>query len=199
MTVACRAPEHPLKRTLVVGGVASYVTTTLTQKLARWGFAVESHQEMRPKMAAHVSSGIDAVIVFAEMVPRRNIVDAWVAAAGSAGIPAIVLTRQESTWPKVMDRFGFRPLNPVTANAVATNEEEQPVMKTPSTTSAAAVTPITYVPKPTREATPFDGKLEEMEVLLAELREAGLTSLQWSAEKGLDYEAVVKVRGHRSI
>ncbi|WP_415829706.1 hypothetical protein, partial [Corallococcus exiguus] len=116
---------HPMKRALVVGGVASYVHGTLAKKLARWGFVVEGHQEMRARMTAAVSAArFDALLIFAEMVPTRTVIEDWEAAAESSGVPCIVLDRHEAHWPKALARHGYEPINPVTASAVATTHEE---------------------------------------------------------------------------
>lgn len=184
---------HPMKRALVVGGIASFVHGTLGRKLARWGFVVEGHQEMRTRMTASVSGvHYDALLLFAEMVPGgRTVIAQWQEAASRAGVPCIVLDRHESHWPKALARHGYEPINPVTASAVATTHEEvMPNAPNPAASSASA-------PRPASQ--PFEDLMTQLEVLLAEMKDAGLETLSWSRGKGLDYEAVIRTRGHRAV
>jgi hypothetical protein len=116
-----------LIRTLVVGGVASYVNETAKKKLARWGLSVEWHvemgkgrQEANPSAPAHC----EAIIVFGEMLSQRKYIDPWVDYARGRGILVAVLDRHESHWPKQFERFGFKTIPAVAAAAVAEPEEQ---------------------------------------------------------------------------
>ncbi|RYZ34618.1 MAG: hypothetical protein EOO71_38460 [Myxococcaceae bacterium] len=185
------ARAHPMKRALVVGGVASFVQGTLGKKLARWGFVVEGHQEMRSRMTAAVSAvRFDVLFIFAEMVPSRAVIEQWADAAKHSGVPCVVLDRHESHWPKALARHGYEPINPVTASAVAVTHEEA-MSTTPP--------PPRSTPTPRPPGQPFEDLMTQLEVLLTEMKDAGLETLSWSRGKGLDYEAVIRTRGHRAV
>lgn len=165
-----------MTRTLVVGGVASYVNETARKKLCRWGLAVEWHvpmgkvkQENNPSADARC----EAIIVFDDMVSNKSVPKAWASFARERGIPHAVIDRHESHWPAQFERQGFRPIPPVAAAAVADTEEEpQPMAQ--------------QKPAPQQPPTEYHERLSFLKEQLRELAEKdGVQALTWDAKSGL--------------
>lgn len=171
-----RPSDNPMKRTMVVGGVASYVKGTMRQKLATWGFDVVAHREMKERMTPGGVTGHQALIIFEEMVPSRDVVNAWRAEASRVGVECITLDRHESHWPKVLDRHGYRKISPITAAAVAASEE------------AMATPPVKVVPPPPEPtkapSKALEEKLDQIKLLLLEAKELGLHRLTFDGTSG---------------
>lgn len=165
-----------LTRTLVVGGVSSYVNETARKKLARWGLAVEWHVEMgKSKQEAHPSADAhcEAIIVFSEMVSQRKYIDPWREYARTRGIPCAVLDRHESHWPAQFERQGFKTIPPVAAAAVANLEEEpRPMAQTK--------------PTPSQQPSEYHERLAYLKEALRELADKdGVQTLSWDAKSGM--------------
>jgi hypothetical protein len=164
-----------LTRTLVVGGVASYVNETARKKLARWGLSVEWHvpmgkakQENNPSADARC----EAVVVFGDMVSNKAVTKAWAAFARERSIPCAIIDRHESHWPAQFDRQGFKTIPAVAAAAVAEPEEQPMAQQQPK---AAPAPPSEY-----------HDRLSFLKEALRELAEKdGVQSLSWDAKSGL--------------
>lgn len=176
--------QHPMKRAMVIGAVASFMAETGSKKLARWGIAVDPklHVDIdksarRPALVPAGSA--DIVVIFCDMVGDRGVVAKWKEAARQAAKPCIILTRHEASWGEEMKRQGLEPINPVTAAAVAITKDEDKM---------EPKKPAQVVPIPAKPAAPAAGFLERKEKLKALLKEMsekdGLREVMFSPETG---------------
>lgn len=182
--------DHPMKRAIVVGGVASFVHETAAKKLARWGFVIERHVEMGKHRKAAIPSGrVDAVIIFSDMMPSRDDVRLWREEAEQiARLPCVVLPRKESHWPEAMRRSGFEPINPVTASAVAITEEDEEMAGADQKHPGGGGKVVQIAPS---GSAAFMSRKEQLKKLLKEMAEQdGVREVIFSPESGLSLKRV---------
>jgi hypothetical protein len=196
-----RPNERPMKRAMVIGGVASFIAENASKKLARWGFAVESkwHVEMDKSATRHAvipRGAVDVVIIFQDMVAHQRATTAWKNAAHVAGVPCLILSRKESHWADELRAQGYEPINPNTAAAVAENEEDMPpVSDKPPPTLKPVPTPAQGAPANNLEST-----MEQIKVLLLEAKDQGLHDLTFEGATGkLAYSQLVMVKKNETL
>lgn len=164
-----------LTRTLVVGGVASYVNETARKKLARWGLAVEWHVEMgktRQEENPNLPAGGEAIVLFDDMLSTKAAARAWRKFAQERRVPIAVVDRHESHWPAEFERQGFRPIPPVAAAAVAHHEDEPTV--------------ATQKPAQSQTTQEYRERIAFLKEALRELAEKdGVQALSWDAKSGM--------------
>lgn len=161
-SIAERIGAKP-KRTLVVGGMASFLKQTLEPKLAAWGLAVEWHREMGSRGPAPLPAGCEVVVYFYEMVANPGHVGpALKAQAAKVGATFIQASRKAATWEADFTRAGLKH--------DANYPLKDPIMPPPAAPIPAPVQPkpASLPPPPPRTYKKIIGELVS---LLGELEE----------------------------
>jgi hypothetical protein len=183
--------DSPLKKTLVIGGVASFVNETARKKLARWGFSADWHIPMGKKQEQNPGAApqCEAIVIFEDMVSTRAVTRAWQAFARERGMMLVVLDRHESHWPGQMERQGFKTIHPVAAAAVA-DTEEQDMARDEKDGKRVVHLPVGPGVAPPTDG--FQGRKSALVELLREMRDLdGLTEILWSPESGLSLKRTI--------
>lgn len=185
-----RPADNPMKRTLVIGGVASFIQETAKKKLARWGLSVEWHVPMGKDPAPGADPKCEVIVVFRDMINTHRMAVKWQEYAASRGLPCIVVDRHESHWGKAFEQHGIKTINPNTAAAVA-DIEVQGMARDEKESRRVVSLPVGGGAAPT-QGDGFASRKAALVELLRDMRDSdGLTELLWSPEAGLSTKRTV--------
>jgi hypothetical protein len=171
------------RRTLVVGGLSSFLKQTIEPKLAAWGLRVEWHREMGSRGSAPLPAGCEVVIYLYEMVANpTHVAAALKAHAQKAGAIFIQASRKSATWEADFTRAGLKhdalyplkdPIMPPPPNPPKPAALPTPKPRTASDIIADLISGLVELEKmvaSSQEAEALRGKLAESTAANAELR-----------------------------